>query len=264
MSPKFRQILRTSIRIAWIVLWICMLSGFVWTWVQADHAEEQQLLKQTDIQILPDSIHFLSKSDIENIVRLNRLPKHPTMGDVYQLSISAMERRLQENKYVLQARVYGGLDGILHIDVQQRRPIVRIFRPDGLSYLVDENACKMPITERFNPRVVLASGMISEGFRGKTDSLYSIVARNLLQIASFVDKHEFWKAQIEQIFVTDSSEFILVPKVGNHTIELGDANDLENKFRNLFVFYKDVMNYQGWNTYKSINLKYKNQIICRK
>jgi cell division protein FtsQ len=50
--------------------------------------------------------------------------------------------------------------------------------------------------------------------------------------------------------------------VGNHKIILGDCSDLEQKFKKLFAFYKDGLNKIGWNTYKTINLKYKNQVVC--
>jgi cell division protein FtsQ len=86
----------------------------------------------------------------------------------------------------------------------------------------------------------------------------------LYKIASYVDKHEFWKAQIEQIFVTRDNEFILIPKVGNHIILFGSAEEVDEKFEKLFVFYKEGLNRVGWNKYSSINIKYKGQVICKK
>jgi cell division protein FtsQ len=86
----------------------------------------------------------------------------------------------------------------------------------------------------------------------------------LYKIASYVDKHEFWKAQIEQIFVTRDNEFILIPKVGNHIILFGNAEEGDEKFEKLFVFYKEGLNRVGWNKYSSINIKYKGQVICKK
>ena len=37
----------------------------------------------------------------------------------------------------------------------------------------------------------------------------------------------------------------LVPRVGNHTILLGDASRLEVKFRNLRWFYREALNKKG-------------------
>jgi cell division protein FtsQ len=56
----------------------------------------------------------------------------------------------------------------------------------------------------------------------------------------------------------------MVPRVGNQKIILGSADSLQTKFRNLLVFYKKAIPKVGWDTYKTINLKYANQIVCEK
>jgi cell division protein FtsQ len=56
----------------------------------------------------------------------------------------------------------------------------------------------------------------------------------------------------------------LIPRVGNHTIILGNVSDLQEKFNKLMIFYKEAMPKVGWNKYKTLNLKYKNQIVCKK
>jgi cell division protein FtsQ len=90
------------------------------------------------------------------------------------------------------------------------------------------------------------------------------VLRELFKIATYVDKDAFWKAQIEQIFVTAESELILVPKVGNHTIYFGNTDDMEAKFNKLMVFYKEALSRVGWDKYNSIDLRFRNQIVCKK
>jgi cell division protein FtsQ len=72
---------------------------------------------------------------------------------------------------------------------------------------------------QFTSRVLVANGNIFERYKNH-DSVYSYIGHQLYKIASYVDKHEFWKAQIEQIFVTRDNEFILIPKIGNHIILL--------------------------------------------
>ena len=39
---------------------------------------------------------------------------------------------------------------------------------------------------------------------------------------------------------------------------------LEEKFQKISLFYNDIVSAKGWNTYKSVNVKFKNQIICDK
>ena len=109
----------------------------------------------------------------------------------------------------------------------------------------------MPVSNNYTANVILANGYVD---------LVSV--DDLKMLATFVNKNKFWKSQILQIYVDWAGSIQLVPRVGNHKIILGDCSDLEQKFNKLFAFYKDGLNKIGWNTYKTINLKYKNQVVC--
>jgi len=87
---------------------------------------------------------------------------------------------------------------------------------------------------------------------------------DLFKLSSFITQDQFLKAQIEQIYVTKTGEFELIPKVGRHLIIFGGIEDMENKFDKLLVFYHQGMNKTGWDKYKTINLKFENQVVCSK
>jgi cell division protein FtsQ len=83
-------------------------------------------------------------------------------------------------------------------------------------------------------------------------------------MALYVDKDPFLKAFIEQIFVRADNELVLIPKVGNAYIIFGDTKNLEVKFEKLLVFCKEGLNRIGWNKYRSIDLRFEGQVICKK
>ncbi|RLD54531.1 MAG: cell division protein FtsQ, partial [Bacteroidetes bacterium] len=83
-------------------------------------------------------------------------------------------------------------------------------------------------------------------------------------LAFYINDDEFLKAQIEQIYVTESKEFELIPKVGRQLILFGGIENMEKKFNNLIAFYKKGMKNNGWTKYKTINLKFENQVVCAK
>jgi cell division protein FtsQ len=87
---------------------------------------------------------------------------------------------------------------------------------------------------------------------------------NLYRLTMYITPDKFLKAQIAQIYVNEQGEFELIPRVGSHVILLGSAEDLDDKFRRLFAFYKFGLNKIGWNKYNVINIKYKNQVVCSK
>ena len=90
------------------------------------------------------------------------------------------------------------------------------------------------------------------------------IVSSIYTLATFIVKDEFFKAQIEQIYITDSKEIELIPKVGNHIIIFGSIQDIEEKLEKLKLFYTKGLKKTGWNKYKTINLKFRNQIVCTK
>jgi len=88
--------------------------------------------------------------------------------------------------------------------------------------------------------------------------------KNLMELAKFIYEDDFWDKQIEQIHVTSNREIELYPRVGEHIIVLGTAENFRKKLDNLMVFYKNGLSKTGWNKYSIINLSYNGQIVCTK
>ena len=54
----------------------------------------------------------------------------------------------------------------------------------------------------------------------------------------------------------------MVPRKLDKYIEFGKAEQIEEKFSKLAIFYQKILPFKGWNTYNRVNLKYFNQIDC--
>ena len=83
-------------------------------------------------------------------------------------------------------------------------------------------------------------------------------------VTNYVRTHDFWNAQIEQVYVNADGELELIPRVGNQTILFGDEKGMEEKFSKLYTFYKEGLSKTGWNQYKTINVTFKDQVVCSK
>ena len=86
----------------------------------------------------------------------------------------------------------------------------------------------------------------------------------IYELAMFLDRNPFWNAQIEQIYVAENGDLYLSPRVGNQQIVFGDLNNIETKFDKLASFYNNIVPSVGWIEYDVVNLKYKDQIVCKK
>jgi cell division protein FtsQ len=153
---------------------------------------------------------------------------------------------------------------------------MRIINERGDSYYMDDEGKLMPLSDKYTAKVLVANGKITESYgkyykRSMEDIAKdsAVKARTMLDelfaMATYIEKDEFWKSQVQQIFINENKEMELVPMVGNQKIIFGDTTAMDEKFKKLMIFYSQGLNTTGWwNKYASINLKFRNQIVCTK
>ncbi|ARS38519.1 cell division protein FtsQ [Sphingobacteriaceae bacterium GW460-11-11-14-LB5] len=250
--------------------WSAIFTGFVWLISLAGVVVllsfinvKKQTVKCTDVKILiPGADNFIEREEIDAILKEDQ---GVLLGrNLENINIHKIEKKLQSNPYIGFAKVYVDMDGVLHIEVKQRQPILRILNENGQDFYIDNDGLKMPISSNFTANVLVATGHITEVFGSRVDTLHTQLARDLYKTAQYIKKDTLWDSQIEQIVVDQKNDIELIPRVGNQRIVLGNADSLEKKMKNLLLFYKKAMPQVGWDTYKTINIKYTNQIVCEK
>src|SRR5690606_27385141 len=156
------------------------------------------------------------------------------------------------------------MNGVMSITIEQREAVVRVINLRGEDFYIDRNKVKLPLSDHFAPKVLVANGFIGESYNGDLDSVQTPLLAELYETASFISKSTLWNDQISQLFVNRNKEIEMVPLVGEHQIILGNADSLEVKFDKLLLFYKHVIPTVGWGVYKSVNLSFANQLVCTK
>ena len=215
--------------------------------------------------------YFVEEEDIHSMVyyEMDTLIGRP----ISIIEAEKLEHKINNHPSVSNTEVYKTIDGQLVIQVKQRTPIVRLFAMNGDSYYLDSTGKVMPPSEKYTSRVFVANGYIYDSFldvnhmnaRKILDSLQERTSiDDIFVFAEFIRKNSFWKAQIEQLYVNKDFEIELIPRVGNHRIVFGDATEIEKKFNKLKIFYSKGLVKTGWNEYSVINLKYANQVVCKK
>ena len=247
--------------VLFVVAWVLCLSGLVTLMSFISVKKSGQVCREIKI-IIPGTSSFIDRNDVSQLVSQNAgtLVGMP----MNEINIHAIEKALKSNPYIREARVYGDMDGVLHLEVDQRQPVLRILNYSNQDFYVDREGYKIPSSVNYTPNVLVANGFIMEGFSGRIDTLRTSVAKDLFKAATFMGNDVLWKDQIEQMYVNEQKEIELIPRVGNHKIVLGTADSLDVKLNNLLIFYKKAIPAVGWDAYKTINIKYSNQIICEK
>ncbi len=253
-------------RIKWKVVftsfaWLCSLTGLVL--LLSFINVKKKTVKCSNVKILiPGADNFIEREEIDAILREDQ---GVLLGrNLDGINLHQIEKKLASNPYIGFAKVYADMDGVIHIEVKQRQPVLRILNAGGQDFYVDNDGMKMPVSSNFTANVLVANGNITELFNNRIDTLHTQLAKDLYRTALYIKRDTLWDAQIEQIVVDKKNDIELIPRVGNQRIILGNADSLEIKMKNLLIFYKKAMPQVGWDAYKTINIKYTNQIVCEK
>lgn len=259
-------------RILNISVWVFLSVGLLLILGFVDHIQAEKPCVDIKIEIdHSNGNYFVEEEDIYAMVyhKMDTLKGKP----IAFINSEKLEYKINNHPSVSNTEVYKTIDGILKIRVEQRTPIVRIFSYNGDSYYLDSTGSVMPPSKKYTSRVFVANGHIYDSFlkvsnlnaRLVTDTIkHKTLIDDIFTMAEFIRNDELWKAQIEQLYVNKDFEIELIPRVGNHRIVVGDATNIKSKLDKLKVFYAKGLNKTGWNEYSVINLKFANQVVCKK
>ncbi len=206
--------------------------------------------------ITPKQIsNSLSKFEGEPIGKLNG-----------ELNLTTIEEVINKNSAVEESQVSTNLKGEMRVQVKQREPILRLQTKNG-GFYIDKSGYIFPLSSNYTAYMTIINGNIpiniGKNFSGVVEGNEGEWISSITEFGLFLKENPFWESQIEQIYIAKNKDIILSSRVGNHKIIFGDAKDIEEKLDKLLKFYNSVAANEGWSKYSSINLKYKNQIICK-
>jgi len=242
--------MKLNAKIKWLLLMLAVVGIVgVWFFVMGKFSETKTSDVQLNILSASES-PMISENQILSFLKKEEVTLIGLTVD--KLDLHYIERALEKYPFIKTADVHLSYDGRLMMDIEERNPIIRIIPQVGNSYYLDDKGKKFPLSSLYSADVVVATGSIDEAMSNK-----------LYTLASYVHESKFWNSTIEQIFVTDSDDITFFTKLGDHQVIFGDIDRLETKFNKLEKFYREGLSKIGWSKYKIINVKYKDEVVCK-
>ena len=216
------------------------------------------------IQVVFDDkepIEFLKEKEI--IKKIKYIADSDIIGEpLSSLDFRKIENEILKSSYVANCKIFSNQKDELVIHLTQKKPILRVINNNGVSYYLSESNDKMPLSVNFTPNVPLAIGEVEMLRKNNGDS---IVLYQLFLLATSIQKDSVLDAMIDHVSVNENGDFDLYPKFGKHVIVFGKVDEnMPTKWRNLKVFYKEVLTKIGWEKYEQINLNFKDQLVATK
>jgi cell division protein FtsQ len=246
-----------------LLLYLILVLGFV------KHKRMSVPVTKLNIEIAGNH-RFVDTVDVNKMLTSNGV--YIDSISLYSVNFDELEKLIEKNEAVEHAEVYADNYGVLNIIVNQRKPLIRVITVDYKGFYIDENGETMPLSDKYTAHVPVLNGYLTDEFIESlsNDTLttlmrsqnYNYTLQDVYEMMQYIAKHELWSAQIQQVFINENKDLEIIPVVGNHVINLGSVSDYKTKLWKLEALYDEGIGKVDWNAYKTINLKYSNQIIC--
>ena len=184
-----------------------------------------------------------------------------------EIDLKKLESILDSQSAVLKSEAYCTKDGVLHIEITQRKPIMR-FQKNGQSFYADANGYVFPIKDGKAGYVIVIDGNIPL----KTDAAgkgKEVTGRErewlgrVTETVLYMERHKVWDRNIVQIHVSDNGDLVLVPREGKERFIFGKPCNIEEKFALMEKYYTAIVPAKGKDRYRTVDVRYRNQIVCK-
>ena len=242
----------------------CYLFMAITSWNKP--TEKATLCTKVVINIADDNVNgFLNSEEVKTL--LMKKGVYPLKQRIADINPRKVEGQLVGMPFVKTAQCYISTEGHVFITITQNVPIARVKSNKGEDYYVDANGGVMP-NSQYTSDMIIVTGNVSRNYAN----------HYLAPLAQTIMDDDLWRNQIEQINILPDYSVELVPRVGDHIINIGElpsANTdaarntrireyVEKQLQRLESFYRFGLVHAGWNKYEYISLEYTNQIVCRK
>lgn len=170
------------------------------------------ICKRVDISILDSSVNqFVSIEEIGELIREQGI----TAGEskIKHINLHQLEQILNNRTAVKVSQINYNGAGVMMVRVEQRRPVLRIETVNG-GFYIDDSGYIFPLVKSFTSFVPVVTGHIplsvAPGYRGrlKENKEWS---DQMVFLGNFIDQHELFDAQIEQIDVDEKGNLYIIP-----------------------------------------------------
>ncbi len=169
---------------------------------------------------------------------------------IAELDINELEQQLRRCDKIEEVNVNLLNDASLRIDVLPMVPVARVF--DGSSsYYINVQGKRISADPRFHVDVPVVVGFFTE----------ERPARRLLPLLDYIASRPDINALVSTVRQERDGDITIVPAIRGHVINFGDTSMVADKFERLTTFYRKVMPVRGWETYDTLAVKWRGQVV---
>ena len=171
------------------------------------------------------------------------------------VDLHAIEMILAGKTAVLNSEAFITKDGVLNIEIEQRKPAVRFIGKTG-GFYADVNGETFPLQKTYASYVPVIDGCIPS----EKDSLR---IRKLVRFVNSLEGSPRWRNKFVQMSSDSTGNMTLIPSEGQEKFLFGQPEQIEEKLKRLEMYYGYIIPEKGEKAYRCVDLRYSDQIICK-
>ena len=209
--------------------------------------------------------HFVAKEDLEKWLDQDY---HAYVGlPLDSVNLDRIEKLVLSRSAVRSCEAWLTDDGILHLAISQREPVVR-FDDGHNGYSADATGYIFPLQSRGSVQVPVVDGKlplkVERGFKGMPEDAQQLAwLQQVIGLVNYI-KGSVWENNIKQITVDAKGDLVLTPWEGRERFIFGEPVRVKEKLLLMRSYYEAVAPSQDPGYYSTVDLRYRNQLVCRK
>lgn len=229
-----------------IVLIAYIVMAVAWSRMQAS----ETMCSGVEI-VINDSLRsrFVTGKEISR--EIGDLPRYADSIRITDINIDSIEKILSTIDKIEDVNCVLTTAGKIRISVNPLQPVARVFDGDK-SYYINKNGKRISATARYHSDVPVITGHF--------DSVFN--PQDLLPLVNYLNADSAWSSLVTYIKAESPRNIILVPLIHGHVINIGDMDDLDNKFYRLSRAYREVLPVKGWDYYDTLSVKWRGQLVA--
>ena len=229
---------------------VLMFSLVIFLFSFASNRNQGRKLKKSSVVFVGDNAPFVDQETVNKLLIENKKDAQSIGKD--KLDLNKLEKALNAQEMIEKSDVFVSIDGVLKAVVKQKTPIARVF--DGVdSFYIDYEGNTMPLSSNFTARVPLVSGKIN-----KKNS------EDLAELFRIIHNDAFLKKNIIGVQIMPNGSLKMSNRNFNYQIDFGGTVRMKAKFNNYKAFFQKAVLDSSLYKYKTIDLRFSQQVVCTK
>jgi len=187
--------------------------------------------------------------------------------ELSSIPLNDIENYLDNRSAVFKSQLWYTSDSLLHVNVMQRKPVAR-FMKDGTGFYVDDRGFIFPLHPTYTAEVPVVSGNIPVHAGGSYRGPAASAAErqwigSILKTIAAIGGSRIWRNSFPSITIDSNRDIVIKPEYGQEKFIFGRPDENNEKLSRIKTYYTKIMPNKPEGFYKTVNVKYNGQIVCR-